>query len=324
MRVLVLGGAGYIGSIACQHLLENSNLEVTCVDSLRYNEPTALAHLLGQAGFGFVRADIRDIASYRYELTHADAVVNLAALVGEPVCKQFPIEAEEVNYGAVHTLCQELSLSQYLIQTSTNSGYGTTDGVSEVTEESPLNPISLYGKTKADAEKAVLDRSSSVSFRLATVFGVSPRMRFDLMVNDWTLRLQRIKADARGTLLRMFCIFEPHYRRNYVHVRDVARGIMHALNCGLTGAYNFGNPEADCSKWELAALICKRIGLDTACLAEDLSSRDPDQRNYKVSNKKILGSGFRFWRSLEEGIGEVARYAELLSDDQVALMRNVL
>jgi nucleoside-diphosphate-sugar epimerase len=330
MSVLVLGGAGYIGAPLCHFLLRKGR-RVVCVDSLRYGNVEALGGLWGVPGFTFVQADIRDIESYRAHLKTADAVVNLAALVGAPVCDKFPEEALEVNQVAVHHLVKALSPNQRLIYTNSNSGYGATDGTSEVDENSPLTPLSVYARTKCEGEKAVLEHPDSVSFRLATVFGVSPRMRFDLLVNDWTRRLVRLGEIAKQPELHsfpVFRIFEPTFCRNYVHVQDVVRAIFHALEhswgpFALRGVYNCGNPDANRTKWELAQTICKEIGLDECVLAVDPQSKDPDGRNYRVSNAKLLGTGFLFRHILEEGILEVARYVSLLNRERVHEMGNV-
>lgn len=332
MRYLILGGCGYCGSTLIPAILQQSVAnEVTCIDNLRYQNASALAGFLGDRRVMFVKGDIRDKVLMQRVLRTADVVVNLAALVGMPVCDKHPLEAVAVNQDAVREFVPLLSPNQTLVQLTSNSGYGATDGQSEVDEDSPLNPVSLYGRTKVEAEKACLDHPRSISLRLATVFGVSPRMRFDLMVNDWTYQLTKKKEIVEGwkEIYPMpFSIFEPHFSRNYVHVRDVCSAILHVVghppyDKGRPGVYNVGNPDANCTKWELAQRICKTIGLDEKFLEVDHASRDEDGRNYRVSNAKILATGFRFRASLEDGIREVSQYARIAPEDAYKTWRNV-
>lgn len=325
--VLVTGAAGYLGSVVVGRLLAVRH-RVVGLDSLRYDNARALAPYLGHSHFTFLQADIRDLPAYRQALKNASTVVHLAALVGAPICDRDPEEARQVNELATCALVKELSCHQRLVYTNSNSAYGTSTGDEELTEEAPQNPLSVYARTKCEGEKAVLNHADSVSFRLATVFGVSPRMRFDLLVNDWTMKLSALKdylASLGGEGLPSFRIFEPGFSRNYVHVRDVAEAIAAAVWSfdDYQGVYNCGNPDANRTKWELAQTICREIGLDERVLTVDPDQRDPDQRNYRVSNEKILSRGFVFRHSLEAGIREVAQYSSLLTSDNVKEMRNV-
>lgn len=320
MKTLVIGGAGYLGIPLCTAL--SSMMNVTCYDSLMHDNITDLASVWGEPGFQFVHGDIRDRELLQKHVSKVDIVYNLAALVGAPICDRRPKDAVEINQDAVKSLAQMLSPHQTLVQFTSNSGYGMTDGSSEVDETSPLNPVSLYGKTKVEAEKYVMERERSYSLRLATVFGVAPRMRFDLLVNNWTVLLQERKAcrDYYGEV-HPLVIYEPHYLRNYVHVRDVARVAGYIVWCcerSSYGIYNVGNPSCNCSKMQLAEAICKELQIDPSQFIKiGTDKKDPDQRNYKVNNQKLLDTGFRFKKDLQDGIREVASYAENLTEGQI-------
>lgn len=297
--VLVLGGAGYIGSVLCPVLLD-AGYRVRCVDSLRYNNGASLASFFSRPNFSFRRMNICDISCLRQELKQADIVVNLAALVGAPVCDKYPAEAVAVNQDAAIEVAKRLSKHQRLIFLNTNSGYGQS--YVPVTESSPLNPVSLYGKTKVYAEQQCLENHPNcVSLRLATVCGLSPRMRFDLLVNDWTYTL------ASGNNLT---IYEPNFMRNYVAIEDVAMAILffmrHAIR--VSGPFNLGNDNWNLSKKDLAATICREVGMDfTSCIAFG-DGKDPDARNYTVSNHKIKSIGFSCQENLPETIKKVANF----------------
>lgn len=323
MKALVLGGAGYLGIPLCQRLAECCG-SVTCYDNLRHDNFTDLAGIWGSPRFGgrfhFVRGDVRDLETLGRHIGQADIVCNLAAIVGAPACDKSPNEARAVNFEFVQDLCKMLSPAQHLFQFTTNSGYGMTDGTSEVDELSPLNPTSLYGKTKIQAEAVALQRERTTSLRLATVFGVAPRMRYDLLVNDWTEKLTAVKKwPYAGHHIK---IYEPNYLRNYVHVRDVAEAVNYLL-WSPTGVYNVGNPGANCTKMELARQICDVLGIDSQIhIQVDENGVDMDQRNYKVNNDKLLRTGFRFNRSLRDGIQEVASFAMLASPESIKKGRN--
>ncbi len=311
MRILITGAAGYVGTVLCSRLLDDDH-EVLGVDSFAFNNETAIAHLLGRRGFGFCLHDARDVSGMRPLVERADVVIPLAALVGAPACDLFPDYAATLNTDAVVDLLAALSPNQRVIFPNTNSGYGR-GGDEPVTEESPLEPVSHYGRTKVAAEKAVLDKGG-VSLRLATVFGVSPRMRFDLMVNDFT----RVLA-AGGTLE----VYEPQYRRNFVHVRDVAAAFAHAVDRpDMAGAFNVGDPSGNYTKLALAQEIARLLGLPERVVTAGVGL-DPDGRDYYVSDAKLYATGFECSHTLADGVMDVAGYAGLLTEPAMKRMRNL-
>jgi nucleoside-diphosphate-sugar epimerase len=314
-NVLVTGCAGYIGTTLCASLLKQGHT-VIGVDNLMFGgyQKAALLPLLCDHNFHFYQHDVRDDMAMNFIASKVDVVIPLAAWVGAPMCARDPIQATEVNWGAVDSLVRSLSKEQRVIFPNTNSGYGETDGSRFCTEEDPLNPISIYGISKCDAEKSVLDHPNSVVFRLATVFGGSPRMRFDLMVNDFAEKLYRT-----GKLE----VFDPDFKRNFVGVKDVARAFIYAMcNHELNGVYNLGYPAANLTKIELAHKIACELNLSRESVTVG-SGHDPDRRNYLVSNKKILDEGFEFKHTLEQGIKEVENICWVFKDNETRCMRNV-
>lgn len=313
--VLVTGCAGYIGSTLVRHLLDAGHV-VIGVDALIYDNGHAVLPYLSDPHFLFYRQDVRDTRGLRPLIHAADAVVHLAAVVGAPACDKDPETAVAVNDLATLQLVKALGKSQKLIYPNTNSGYGETDGTSECTEDDPLNPVSVYGVSKCDGERAALAHNNAVSLRLATVFGASPRMRLDLMVNSFTAHL----AAPHPLPLT---IYEPNFKRNFVGVQDVCRAMLHALdNWHLTGVYNLGLPSANLTKLGLAAAICDTLGLSEELIRTG-EGTDPDRRNYLVSNQKIIDTGFLFGHRLSAGIMEVAAMVPLFTDRQLAQMKNV-
>ena len=293
-KILVTGGAGYLGSILVPELL-NDEHEVTVVDNFMYKQ-TSLNHLCANPKFDIVRGDVRVETTMWPLLKKADIIIPLAAYVGAPLCTQDPIGASTTNKDAIFMMIKHLSKNQLVIMPTTNSAYGTGD---YCTEESPLNPISLYAKDKVEVEKRLMDHANSISYRLATVFGMSPRMRLDLLVNDFTYR-----AVNDSTLV----LFESHFKRNYIHVRDITLAFQHAIANQKTMSgevYNVGLSEANVSKWELCEIIQKQLPNFTFMQAE--VGVDPDQRNYIVSNEKIESTGFQTKYSLETGIKELIK-----------------
>jgi nucleoside-diphosphate-sugar epimerase len=302
LRVLVTGGAGYLGSILCEHLLAAGH-RVVVLDALHHGVPSLL-HLCGNPAFAFVRGDARDQTVLRNLIAGADAIIPLAAVVGAPACDRDPWLAGSTNLEAIQTLLQLRSPSQLVVYPTTNSGYGTQSGDVHCTEETPLEPISLYGRTKVDAEKAVLDAPHAITLRLATVFGASPRLRLDLLVNHFVYA-----AVTDGYLL----IFEKHFKRNFIHVRDVADAFLHCLANGaaMAGrAYNAGLDAANVSKEELALLVKKQVPNFHVVFSE--IGTDPDKRNYIVSNQRLRAAGFEARRSLDDGIAELLRAYRML------------
>lgn len=302
MRVLVTGGAGYLGSVLCEHLLAAGH-RVTVLDALHHGVPSLL-HLAANPAFEFVRGDARDEAALGRLLADADAVIPLAAVVGAPACDRDPWLATSTNLDAIRTLLRLRSPSQLVVFPTTNSGYGTKSGDVHCTEDTPLEPISLYGRTKVDAEKAVLDSPNAITLRLATVFGASPRMRLDLLVNHFVWA---------AVTDRYLVLFEKHFKRNFIHVRDVADCFVHCLANGAAMAgrpYNAGLDAANVSKEELALLVQKQVpGFHV--LFSEIGS-DPDKRNYVVSNQRLREAGFEAHRSLEDGIAELLRAYRML------------
>jgi nucleoside-diphosphate-sugar epimerase len=302
LRVLVTGGAGYLGSVLCEHLLAAGH-RVAVLDALHQGVPSLL-HLAANPGFEFVRGDARDEAALGRLLAQADAVIPLAAVVGAPACDRDPWLATSTNLDAIRLLLRLRSASQLVVYPTTNSGYGTKSGDVHCTEETPLEPISLYGRTKVDAEKAVLDSPNAITLRLATVFGASPRMRLDLLVNHFVYA---------AVTDRYLVLFEKHFKRNFIHVRDVADCFVHCLANGAAMAgrpYNAGLDAANVSKEELALLVQKQVPGFHVVFSEIGS--DPDKRNYVVSNQRLREAGFEARRSLEDGITELLRAYRML------------
>jgi nucleoside-diphosphate-sugar epimerase len=293
-KILVTGGAGYLGSILVPELL-NEKHEVTVIDNFMYKQ-TSLNHLCVNPKFDIVRGDVRVETTMWSLLKKADIIIPLAAYVGAPLCNQDPIGASTTNKDAIFMMIKHLSKNQLVIMPTTNSAYGTGD---YCTEESPLNPISLYAKDKVEVEKQLMEHPNAISYRLATVFGMSPRMRLDLLVNDFTYRAVNDSA---------LVLFESHFKRNYIHVRDIASAFLHAINNydSMVGeVYNVGLSNANVSKWELCEIIQKQLPNFTFMQAE--VGVDPDQRNYIVSNEKIEKTGFTPQHSLESGIKELIK-----------------
>jgi nucleoside-diphosphate-sugar epimerase len=298
-RILVTGGLGYLGSIVCEHLLDAS-YAVTALDNLTYGSgQQALFHLCADPAFDFIKGDMRDEVVVTLALRRADVVIHLAAIVGASACDRDPTLATSVNLDAVRLLSRLRSPNQLVIYPNTNSGYGTTSGESLCTEDSPIRPISLYGRTKVEAERILLDGPNAVALRLATVFGMSPRMRLDLLVNHF------VHAAVTD---RYLIIFEKDFKRNFVHVRDVADCMLHVIAhaAGMTGrAFNLGLDSANLSKEELALKIKQHVPSFYIHFAP--IGKDPDQRNYIVSNRRLREAGFAASRSLDDGIRELIK-----------------
>jgi nucleoside-diphosphate-sugar epimerase len=298
-RVLVTGGLGYLGSILCEHLLD-AGYKVVALDNLMYGAgQPGLFHLCADPAFDFVKGDVRDEAVVRAALRRADVVVHLAGIVGAAACDRDPVLAATVNLDSVRLLDRLRSPDQIVIYPNTNSGYGATSGQEFCTEETPLEPISLYGRTKVEAERALLGSPNAVALRLATVFGVSPRMRLDLLVNHF------VHAAATDGYL---VIFEKDFKRNFVHVRDVADCVLHAIRNAprMTGrVFNLGLDSANLSKEELARKVREHVPNFYVHFAP--IGQDPDKRNYVVSSARLKAAGFEAKRSLDEGIRELLK-----------------
>ena len=306
MKILVTGGAGYLGSILVPALL-NEGYEVESIDNFMFNQ-ASLMDVCSNPKFSVTRGDVRDKELMKKLIKDKDIIIPLAALVGAPLCKRDNVGTRTTNYEAIKLLCEIASKNQKIIFPTTNSGYGTTTGEIYCTEETPLNPISLYGQTKVDAEKVILDREESVTFRLATVFGASPKMRIDLLVNDFVYRAINDKS---------LVIFEGHFKRNYIHIKDVANAFLHAIKNFETmknESYNVGLSSANLSKLELAQKIKEYI--PSLTIIEAPIGEDPDKRNYIVSNEKIEKTGFMPNFSLDDGIKELIKVYTILNNNR--------
>ena len=300
--ILVTGGAGYLGSTLVPALLAEGH-RVTVLDNFLFNQ-ASMNSLCADPNFDVYRGDARDRDVLKPLLRGADFIIPLAALVGAPMCNNDKIGAETLNRDAILTLIEMASREQRIIMPVTNSGYGVGEAGKFCTEETPLRPISLYGRTKVAAERAVLDRGNSISFRLATVFGMSPRMRLDLLVNDFVYRAVNDRAVV---------LFEPHFKRNFIHVRDVARAFLHGIGNFETmrdQPYNVGLSDANLSKMELCQRIRKQ--LPKFVFLEAPVGEDPDKRDYIVSNEKVERTGYQPVFSLDEGIGELIKGYRML------------
>ncbi len=297
-KILITGGAGYIGSMLATRLVD-MGYEVYVVDKLVYSKDS-LSHLFIKKNFHFIYEDVTNKKLLKKLLKKMEIVIPLAALVGAPLCQKKPKMAKKLNFEIIEFIAENLSKKQKVIYPTSNSGYGIGEKNKFCDENSPLNPISLYGRTKADAEKVVLKHKNSICFRLATVFGYSYRMRSDLLVNNLVfLALKNKKLQ----------IFEPNFRRNFIHISDVVEAFVFAINNFKklkSNIYNLGLSSANITKLNLAKKIKKNV--------KDLkiqvvkNRKDPDQRDYYVSNRKIEKMGFKATVSLETGIDELVKF----------------
>lgn len=297
LKVFITGGAGYLGSIMTEHLL-NENFKVKVLDNLMYRQ-NSLFHLCANPNFEFIFGDARDEKLLKELIKDQDVIIPLAAIVGMGACDRDPMMAKSVNVDAIKSILKLRSKEQLTIYPNTNSGYGASTGEVYCTEETPLEPISLYGKTKVEAELMILNAANTITFRLATVFGMSPRMRLDLLVNDFVYK---------AITDRYIVIFEKDFKRNYVHIRDVADCFIYAINNfkKMRGRpYNLGLDEANLSKEELAIKIKEYVPDFHIHFAE--VGTDPDKRNYIVSNQRLREAGFSAKRSLDQGIKELLK-----------------
>jgi len=300
-KILITGGGGYVGSMLSTALVDMGH-QVTVIDLMKY-EKGSLNHLYYNKNFKLIKKDVRDKSLLKSLVKKNEYIIPLAALVGAPLCDKFKKDAISVNHKSIKTLVSICSKKNKIIFLTTNSGYGVGEKNKFCDEKSPLRPISLYGRTKCDAEEEVKRFKNSICFRLATVFGYSYRMRTDLLVNNFVFKSVKTKK---------LTIFEPHFRRNFIHIRDVVLGVNYAINNFnklKSNIYNLGLSSANISKLMLAKKIQKKM---KKLKIKIISNRkDPDKRDYFVSNKKIEKKGFKAKTTLEQGIEELITLFEV-------------
>lgn len=308
MRILVTGAAGYLGSVVVPELLKKGH-EVTALDNFMYNQ-SSLLNCCFQEKLTIIRGDARDKELISRCLKKVEVIFPLACLTGAPLCTRDPIAARTTNLDAINMILELRSKGQRIIFPTTNSGYGIGQKDKFCDENTPLNPISLYGQLKVEAEKSILSSGNCITLRLATVFGVSPRMRLDLLVNDFTYR---------AVYDRFIVLFEAHFKRNYIHIRDIARVFIHCLENFedmKNQPYNVGLSDCNISKRELCEEIKKQVS--EFHIVELEIGQDPDKRDYIVSNKKIESKGFKPKFSLQFGINELIKAYNILKRNQYA------
>jgi nucleoside-diphosphate-sugar epimerase len=302
MKLLITGGAGYLGSVITEKML-NAGHEVTVLDNLSFKQISPL-QFTSNPKYHFIYGDVRNVDFLKHQVGMHDVIIPLAAIVGFPACKADPKLAWEVNYTQIETILDSITDNHIVLYPNTNSGYGIGEGQTECTEESLLNPISVYGESKCAAEKLLLECSSAICFRLATVFGTSTRMRTDLLVNEFVYKAMTDKY---------ITVFEKHFKRNFIHIQDVANVFLWALNNYETmkhNVYNVGLSNANLSKQELLEKIQQYIP-DFAISYSDFYE-DPDKRDYIVSNAKIEKTGWNPQYSLDDGIIELMKTYQVL------------
>ena len=300
--ILITGAAGYIGSELIAHLIDE--YKIIAYDRLMYDK-TSLLRYASHPNFNFIKADVRDLNALKENMKKADIIIPLAALVGFPLCDDHPREAEEVNFEVNKWIAKNKREDQQVIYPCTNSGYGVSKNGSVCTEDSPLNPVSLYGKTKVAAEDAYKDVKNHVTFRLATVYGVSSRMRTDLLVNNFVLKTLREK---------ILVLYECEFMRNYVHIQDVCEAFVHVINnweeC-KNQTYNVGNDNLNMNKLQLAEKIQKHLPLE---IIRAEFNTDPDTRDYIVSSDKFYSKGFKCQHDLDIGIKELIKAYNIIEE----------
>ena len=313
MKILVTGGAGYIGSILVPALLREGH-HIIVIDNFMYNQ-ISLLDCCYDDKLTIVRGDARDQQLVKGTLKKVEAIFPLACLTGAPICEKDPLGAKTTNFDAVKMLLDLRSKSQIMIFPTTNSGYGIGEKGKYCTEETPLRPVSGYGRLKVEIEKMILDSGNTITLRLATAFGISPRMRLDLLVNDFTYRAITDHAIA---------LFQSHFKRNFIHVRDVAKAFIHCLGNFAkmkNSPYNVGLSDANLSKRELCEEIKKEV--PDFHFTESKIGKDPDKRDYIVSNEKIEKTGFKPNVSLNAGIKELIKGYKVIKVIQGRQFSNV-
>lgn len=302
MKILITGGAGYLGSVITEKMLKAGHI-VTAIDNLSFKQLSPL-QFTSNPNYNFIYGDVRNVDFLKHQVGLHDVIIPLAAIVGFPACKADPKLAWEVNFTQIETILDSIGDEHIILYPNTNSGYGIGEGQTECTEESPLNPISVYGESKCAAEKLLLECSSAICFRLATVFGTSTRMRTDLLVNEFVYKAMTDKY---------ITVFEKHFKRNFIHIQDVANVFLWSLNNYETmkhNVYNVGLSNANLNKQELLEKIQKYIP-DFAISYSDFYE-DPDKRDYIVSNAKIEKTGWNPKYSLDDGIVELMKTYQVL------------
>ena len=312
MNILVTGAAGYIGSSLVKRLAKNAN--VYAFDNLFYDQGTLVAGSFVKDNVHFFKEDVNDWSANLIDaVDKADVIIPLAALVGAPLCDKHQDITIETNYRWFSKLTPLLRKEQIVVYPNTNSGYGST-GEEICTEETPSDPISLYAKTKQDAEDHLLENHpSSIVFRLATVFGWSPRPRTDLLINNLT----KVAKEERN-----ITVFDGHFRRNYIHIKDIVAAFEFAIHNGskmFGNVYNLGNDSINMTKLDLVKNICSIMN---AQYSEDDSRTDPDKRDYIVSSQKLYDLGFACTHGLEHGVLEMDSFYDLLTEMDLDRCKN--
>ena len=306
MKILITGGAGYIGSILVPDLL-NLGHKVTVIDNFMFNQQSLL-NCCNNKNLTIIRSDVRNKDNLLKHVVLNDCIIPLACLTGAPICNKDPFSAKQINYDHIKNITDIKSKDQMLIFPCSNSGYGVGQADVFCDENTPMKPVSLYGKLKVEIDKILLDRGDCITFRFATIFGISPRMRLDLLVNDFTYR---------ALIDKTVVLFESHFKRNYLHVRDASKAFIHTIDHyeKMVGEpFNVGLSEANLSKKELCDEIKKEIN-DFQYVTSEIG-KDPDQRNYVISNEKIEATGFTTSHSISDGIKELVKGFQVIRRNQ--------
>lgn len=312
MKILITGGAGYLGSVITKHML-NAGHQVTVIDNLLFNQTSPLQFTCDK-NYNFIYGDVNNKNFFTKELSKHDVIIPLAAIVGFPACASQPDLAWDTNYSQIVNVIDYTTKNQIILFPNTNSGYGVGEVGVECTEKSPLKPVSIYGESKVAAEQYLMSESSAICFRLATVFGSSPRMRLDLLVNEFVYKALTDKY---------IVIFEKDFKRNFIHIQDVGKVFLYALNNFETmkgNVYNVGLSDANLSKEALLMKI--KSFIPNFAISYSDFYEDPDKRDYIVSNKKIEATGWKPLYTLEDGIVELIKSYQVVIPKMTSEFRN--